>query len=161
MERTRMKGKRNCFIALRLREYFWYQRLVSFATIQIYEHKWGPTLMLGDKVWLTSGVPVHPTGVGWGWRQGSVQASKVPPYQTGKPSCFFYGALCMGALSCWNKKRDKPKFSKISLYDVELEEQFDSLGITLIRFLICMELEPIIIFKRCRLMQRRPDWKSS
>ncbi len=39
--------------------------------------------MLGDRVWLTVGVPVHPKGVGWGGGQGSVQERQVP-HQTGK-----------------------------------------------------------------------------
>lgn len=29
----------------------------------------GPTLMLGDRVWLAVDVPGHPKGVGWGWGQ--------------------------------------------------------------------------------------------
>ncbi len=41
-------------------------------------------LRWGEETWLTVGVPVHPKGVGWGWGQGSVQASQVLPHQTGK-----------------------------------------------------------------------------
>ncbi len=30
---------------------------------------------VGDQVWFTVCIPVHPKGVGWGWGQGSVQSS--------------------------------------------------------------------------------------
>lgn len=56
------------------------------------EHQWGPTLSLGDHIWLSVAVPVHPKGVGSGCRgQGSVQAGQVLPHQTGKP---FWTCLC-------------------------------------------------------------------
>lgn len=40
--------------------------------------------MLDDKVWLTVSVSLLPRGVGWGWGQGSMQASMVFLHQTGK-----------------------------------------------------------------------------
>lgn len=37
------------------------------------DHWWGPTLILGDEIWLTVCGPVHPRGVGWEWSQSSVK----------------------------------------------------------------------------------------
>lgn len=48
-----------------------------------------PTLMLGDKVWFIVGVPVHSKCVGWGWGQGSAQASQFFYTKLQKP--FIYG----------------------------------------------------------------------
>ncbi len=56
----------------------------GFDPSQQEKYLWGQTLMLGDKVWLTVDVPIQPRGVGWGWRQSSVQASQVLPPHTRK-----------------------------------------------------------------------------
>lgn len=56
------------------------------------KHQWGPTLSLGDHIWLSVGVPVLPKGVGSGcWGQGSVHAGQVLPNQSGKT---FWACLC-------------------------------------------------------------------
>lgn len=73
--------------------------LQEFGPIQPQEHQWGPSLMLGDKVVLTVGIPVHPKGVGWSWGQGSVQASQVLILS------FMVLALYMGVFSCCNGNR--------------------------------------------------------
>ncbi len=48
--------------------------------------------MLGDKVWLSVGVPVHPKIVGWGCGHSSAQASQVSSRQTGKKYVFLYNS---------------------------------------------------------------------
>ncbi len=61
--------------------------------------------MLGDQVWLTAGVPVHPKDVGWGWGQGSVQFFHI---KQRKP--FLYGAgFVHGGIVMLKQERDKHK----------------------------------------------------
>lgn len=57
--------------------------------------------MLADKVWLPVCVPVHPIGVGRGWCQCPLQASP------GKTISFLDLALCIGTVSCSNRKGPK------------------------------------------------------
>lgn len=47
--------------------------LRGFAPVQSQQHQWGPTLTLGDKVWLAVCAPVHSKAVGWGLRSGPVK----------------------------------------------------------------------------------------
>lgn len=58
--------------------------------------------MVGEEVWVTISVPVHPKVVRWGWGQGSVQDTPVFPLQpwqtilcTGAPSLFQWREIVM------------------------------------------------------------------
>lgn len=93
----------------------WLQR---FTPIQPQGHWWSPTLMLGDQIWLTAGVPAHSKGVGGGSSQSQVLPNRENHF-------FTELVLCRGTLSCWDRKGPSPNWwhkvgrkllSKILLY---------------------------------------------